>query len=240
MTLRTVATFLGAALLRASLLGAAMPAAHALQIIEPVEGQNSFVKVSARELTRIAVENGKIRQVIASDGDLAMEKDEERGQIFIRPLLLQKPINVRIITSSGRTYSVVMQAIDIPQEDIVIRDAGLRTDKAAAHAERAGGGYEKGIRALVTAMASEETPTNMDVREANDELALWEGTRFILTAVYTDRAMVGEKYRLYNTGVDRIRIAEQEFYRKGVIAVAVENMTLDSGQSTNVYIVRGN
>lgn len=224
----------------AVVIGFAAGQANALQIVEPVEGQNSFIKISAKELTRVAVENGKLRSIIVSDGELALEKDEERGQIFIRPLILTKPINARVITSSGRTYSLVMQAVDVPQEDIIIRDAGLRFQDKGTAAERRGSSYEKGLKALLTAMASEEAPTNIEVKQVEQEFGLWQGTRFVLTSIYTDRNLVGEKYRLINTGSEGIRIAEQELYRKGVLAVAIENMTLDPGQSTNIYIVRGN
>jgi conjugal transfer pilus assembly protein TraK len=213
--------------------------AHALQLVEPVEGQNSFIKISAKELTRFAVENGKIRSIIVSDGEIAIEKDEDRGQVFIRPLVLNKPINARFITSSGRTYSLVMQAVDIPQEDVIIKDSAVRTERTTG-SDRSGNAFERSLKALVTAMAAEEPPTNIEVKQAGNEIGLWEGTRFILTTVFTDRNLVGEKYRLHNIGSDRIRIAEQELYRKGVLAVAVENMTLDPGQSTNIYIVRGN
>jgi conjugal transfer pilus assembly protein TraK len=221
-------------------LGFAAVEASALQIVEPVEGQNSFIKISAKELTRVAVENGKLRSIIVSDGELALEKDEERGQIFIRPLILNKPINARIITSSGRTYSLVMQAVDVPQEDIIIRDAGLPLREKGTGTQSRGSSYEKGLKALVMAMASEEAPTSIAVKQVEQEFGLWQATRFVLTRVYTDRNLVGEKYRLTNTGSERIRIAEQELYRKGVLAVAIENMTLDPGQSTNIYIVRGN
>lgn len=224
------------------LLGAHLSAANALQIVDPVEGQNSFIKISAKELTRVAVENGKIRSIIVSDGEVAIEKDEERGQVFLRPLVLNKPINARFITSSGRTYSIVMQAVDIPQEDVIIRDVALRGgDRALSKEERSGaGGHERPLKTLITAMAAEEPPTNIEVKQVNQEVALWDNTRFILVAVYSDRNLVGERYQLSNTGTDRVRLVEQELYRKGVLAVAIENMTLDPGQSTSIYIVRRN
>lgn len=220
---------------------------HALQLVEPVEGHNSFVKISAKENTRIAVEGGKIRSLIATDGELTVEKDEDRGQLFIRPIMLQKPINVRLITSSGATYNLVMQAVDIPQEDIIVREPfsakadGLGSfGKAEGRNRGAAGEMTKAVRGIVTSMALEEPPTSVSVRPVNQEFSLWENTRFVLTAVYTERELVGEKYKLTNTGKNAIRLVEQELYRKGVVAVAIENMQLDAGQSTNIYVVRGN
>ena len=219
--------------------------AYSLQLVDPVEGQNTFVKISAKETTRLAVENGKIRSIIMSDGELFAEKDDGRGQLFIRPLVLNKPINIRLILTSGATYNFVMQAVDIPQEDVIIRDA-LSKDKAKdrdpanGRSGRSGNSLGKTVRHLLSSMAQETPAAHIDVRPMNQEMALWEGTRFVMTAQYSDRAMIGEKYRLTNISRNQIRIVEQELYRKGVIAVAIENMQLDPRQSTNVYVIRSN
>lgn len=50
----------------------------------------------------------------------------------------------------------------------------------------------------------------------------------------------GEKYRLTNTGKTALRLVEQELYRKGVVAVAIEQMQLEPGQTTSVHVVRTN
>lgn len=213
--------------------------AFALQVVEPVEGQNSFVKISAKETTRVVIQNGKIRSLIATDGELSVEKDEERGQLFIRPVLRDKPINVRLIAGSGATYNLIMQAVDVPQEDIIIREPFTPGQNGAVAAVK-GGSLESNVRTLVTAMALEEPPSGVDMAPKNQEFALWEGSRFVLMATYSDRGMAGDKFLLTNTGKTPMRLAEQEFFRKGVIAVAIQNMQLDPGQSSNVFIVRGN
>jgi conjugal transfer pilus assembly protein TraK len=218
--------------------------ALALQEVVPAEGQNAFVKISAKETTRIYIDGGKIRSLIATDGELTVEKDEDRGQLFIRPAILNKPINVRVIAGSGATYNLVMQAVDIPQEDVVIKEPA--SFRAAAAAENGKGkrgassSMDKQVRALVAAMALEEPPNTIDMRPSRQEFALWENTRFVMTAVYNERELVGEKYTLTNIGKTPMRLVEQELYRKGVVAVAIENMQLESGQTTNVYVVRYN
>ncbi len=218
--------------------------ALALQEVVPAEGQNAFVKISAKETTRIYIDGGKIRSLIATDGELTVEKDEDRGQLFIRPAILNKPINVRVIAGSGATYNLVMQAVDIPQEDVVIKEpASFRTAVAAENGKGkrgASSSMDKQVRALVAAMALEEPPNTIDMRPTRKEFALGENTRFVMTAVYNERELVGEKYTLTNTGKTPMRLVEQELYRKGVVAVAIENMQLDSGQTTNVYVVRYN
>lgn len=214
----------------------------ALQEVNPVEGQNAFVKISAKETTRLYIDGGKIRSLIATDGELTVEKDEDRGQLFIRPAILSKPINVRVIAGSGATYNLVMQAVDIPQEDVVIKEpASFRAAVENTKGKRgAASSMDKQVRSLVAAMALEEPPTSVEMRATQQEFALWENTRFVMTAVYNERELVGEKYILTNTGKTPMRLVEQELYRKGVVAVAIENMQLEGGQSTNIYVVRSN
>ena len=213
--------------------------AFALQVIEPVEGVNLFVKISAKEQTRLAVENGKILSLIATEGELTAEKDTERGQIFIRPVRLDKPINIRVIPASGKTYSLVMQPVDIPQEDILIRDSAAPKDrnKEAVIVSR-NTEFNTAIKSLILAMTTEESVTGIERTEANQELALWEGTRFIKRSVFKDSFLIGDKYELHNVGKEAIRLVEQEFYFKGVVAVAVSSLLLAPGGYTEVFIVR--
>ncbi len=220
-------------------LGINAPAAEALQIINPTEGSNTFVRISAKELTRIAVDGGKVRSVLYSEGELQIEKDDERGQVFIRPAMLDKPINVRVITSSNRTYSLILQAADVPQEDVIIHDAEQRSDARPMTSPRTTG-WQSGIRTLVLAMASGEKLQAVEVEPRNREIVLWEGVKFVQEAVYRDRVFTGEKYRLHNLSTARIRMTEQEFYRKGVVAVGIESLALEPGQNTVVYVVRTN
>ena len=218
--------------------------ASALQEVIPAEGQNAFIKISAKETTRIYIDGGKIKSVIGTDGELTVEKDEDRGQVFIRPAVLNKPINVRIISASGGTYNLVMQAVEIPQEDVVIKEPAAMRSAGATDSGKgkrgASSSLDKQVRGLVAAMALEEPPTSIDMRSTRQEFALWENTKFVMVAVYNERDLVGEKYTLTNLAKTPMRLVEQELYRKGVVAVAIENMQLESGQSTNIYVVRSN
>ncbi len=213
---------------------------HALQVVEPVEGQNAFVKISAKETTRIVVEGARIKTLIATEGEIAVEKDEDRGQIFVRPAVLDKPINMRVITGAGSTYNLVMQAVDIPQEDIVIKETFAPRLTGTVDRKATPTNHQKAIKGLMSAMALEEPPKSIDVRPTQQEYALWENTRFVLRAVYSERELVGEKYKLTNTGNETIRLVEQELYRKGVLAVAIENKQVEPGQDTNIYVIRSN
>lgn len=229
--LRSVATFVGALVVS--------QAVSALQIIEPIEGHNSFVKISTNEITRLAIENGKIRSILVSENQLVVTTDEASGQVFIRPVVVDRPINARIVTTSGHTYSLVLQVVDIPQEDVILKDTAAAATEKLGNVDRASSTYTRALRKLITSMAADDEIVSAKAKVANQEVGLWEGTRFILRATYSEKAMTGERYQLFNVGKEQIRVVEQEFYRPGVLAVAIENMSLDPGQATSVYIVRG-
>lgn len=222
-------------------LGLYATQAVALQIIEPVEGQNSFAKISAQETTRIYIDGGKIKSMIATDGEIAVEKDEDRGQVFIRPLILEKPINIRLITASGATHNLVLQPVDVPQEDIVIREIGKNNGQDAAKpaATDSVSADDALLRNMFVAMASDEEVPGVSVKHSQKELLLWENVKFVRLATYQWRYLKGEKYRLTNNGKEEMRVVEPEFYTSGVKAIAIRNMSIKPGQSTDIYIVRG-
>ena len=78
---------------------ATSPLAHALQTVTARDGETVFAKISQKEVTRITFERGRIRKVTGNAGDFVLEKDEDRGQIFIRPATpdATKPINLFLL-----------------------------------------------------------------------------------------------------------------------------------------------
>ncbi len=57
-------------------------------------------------------------------------------------------------------------------------------------------------------------------------------------AKYEGDELNGEHYVVTNKTPSNLILLEQEFYRKKVVAVSIENLNLLPGQSTNVYVVR--
>jgi len=224
-------------LLLSSLAALALPA-YGQQIVEVEDNGAYQVKLSARELTRIVVDSGRIRRIDGNEGEFVIQRDAKLGQAFVRPVVVDKPLNLFISSESGRVYSLVMTPLDIPAHTVVLREKGAVRSAIAAPSPQKAGSYEAGILRLVSAMARNDPGTQIEVRHDVTDVALWRGFRFVREASFIERAQVGERYRLTNnTGASQV-IAEQEFYKAGVIAVAVEILQLAPGQSTAVYIVR--
>ena len=64
----------------------------------------------------------------------------------------------------------------------------------------------------------------------------WLGTQRQLVARYTGASMEGEVHVLKNLSDKPIRVTENEFYSRGILAVSVENHDIPPGGSTMIYI----
>lgn len=219
-----------------------IPVAHALQTADAVEGKNIFVKMSTRDFNRIAIEGGRVRLVKGADRDLVLgDKDEVTGQALIKPLV-KDPFSLFVFSESGMTYTVVVQPMDIPGESVILREQLPKKPAVAVPASKSdkSNSYVKAIKSLLHVMNSENVPGDIEVKQTWEETGLWQGTRFALEKIYTDPSLIGETYRLFNLGQTTIRIAEQEFYKRGVIAVAVKSLELEPGKSTQVFVIKRN
>jgi conjugal transfer pilus assembly protein TraK len=211
--------------------------AHALQIVDAQDGQTAFGKLSRKEVTRIAFERGRVRKVTGSAGEFVMEKDDEKGQIFVRPTDSQstKPINL-FLTSDRGTVTLLLQPVDSPSDSIVIREPRART--AASTQAEASGRHVRTLKNLLLALADDALPDDMEVKEPARDITLWRGTRLSLQRVLLGSGVVGDKYQLTNTGNTSLELAETELFKPGVMAVSLEQQHLRPGEATNLFVIR--
>jgi conjugal transfer pilus assembly protein TraK len=129
--------------------------ASALQILDAKDGETVLGKISQKEVTRISVERGRIRKVTGNTGEFVLEKDEEKGQIFIRPVSPEstKPINL-FITSERSTIGLVLQPVDTPSDTLVIREETRDPLTSTSRMEKSGR-HVRTIKNLLLAMAGD-------------------------------------------------------------------------------------
>ena len=201
------------------------------------DGETVFARISRKEVTRISIEHGRIRKVTGNAGELVLEKDEEKGQVFIRPASPDstKPINLFVSTAHS-TIGLLLQPVDTPSDTIVIREprdapAGpARIERSARHVRT--------MKNLLLVMAEDALPDDMEVREPGRELTLWPGARLTLQRQWLSAGVVGEKYQLLNTGASALELAERDLFKRGVMAVSVEQTSLRPGEATQLFVIR--
>lgn len=209
----------------------------ALQILDARDGETVLGKISQKEVTRISFERSRIRKVTGNAGEFVLEKDEEKGQIFIRPVSPDstKPINL-FVTSERSTIALLLQPVDIPSDTIVIREA--RDPLKSASRMEMSSRHVRTLKNLLLAMAGDALPDGMEVREPGQQFALWPGVRLTLQRAWLGAGIVGEKYQLANIGTSDARLTERDLYKPGVMAVSLEQGSLRPGESTNLFVIR--
>lgn len=246
-------------------------AAHALQLVEARDGVTVDAVVSTKEPTRIRIENAKITDVFGNlyssncgaaagalpgapspaapsinpAGELALECDRDKGEIYVRPMgTSQKPINL-FVSSPAATYTLLLRRSDTPSDTIVIRDKTPRPTGGGQSAGRQvalgpSANHIRAMKALLVAMASDRVTPDVRVEEVKRPIQLWAEAKFSLMRTYEGRGLVGEKYLLTNVSEQIMVLAEQEFDRPdgAVLGVAIENLNLRPGDSTSVYVIR--
>lgn len=180
-------------------------------------------------------------------GDVIVECDRDKGEIYIRPVGdALRPINL-FVSSATATYTLLLRRSDTPADTIVIRDKTPQALRPATPEPAPSGPAPNHIRtmkALLVAMASDRVPPDVRVEEASRPVQLWAESRFTLLRRYEGRGFVGEKYALQNISSTPMVLAEQEFDRPDsrgggeITGIAIENHNLRPGESTSVYVIR--
>jgi len=202
---------------------------NAFQIKTATEGVLLDFDISAQELTHIMIENDRIIGIKSAVDGLSIDREEERGHVFIRVNGIPNPIQAFILTEAGNTIGVRLTPQDIPAETIKIKP------------------YRE--VALLSVSDEQETMLTLIERlyhqvdlenESSDtvEPLVVLGIKAEAIAQLQDDNWVAFKYLFENTHDNALDLLESDFARPNVQAVAIEKKSLQPGEITTVYIVK--
>lgn len=222
--------------LLAGTLLVASAVAHGVQVKEGGDGSTIYARLSQKEMTRLAVERGRIASLRVRDGELGIDADDDTGQVFLTvPAGGKKPINGFLTTDTGDTYTLVLEIVDAPADSIVIQQPRRPPQ---GNNEFKSSTYDKAVKRLVTLMANDELPEDVQIRQLGKKLDLWREASMTLDTQYLLGGFVGERYSVANDSQASMVLDEREFYRKGVIVIALDELILAPGASTRLYVIR--
>jgi conjugal transfer pilus assembly protein TraK len=208
-----------------------------------IHSSNCGSAPGARASAPSAAEPASAGAAVNPAGEVVIECDADKGEIFVRPVGdAVKPVNL-FVSSQHATYTLLLRRADTPADTIVIRDRSLRparTDTGAGLPTARAPQHVRALKSMLVAMASDRVPSDVRVEEVNRALQLWQEVRFALVRQFEGRGLVGELYVLTNVSGADLVVAEQEFDRDhdAVLAVAIEHHNLRPGESTTVYVIR--
>jgi conjugal transfer pilus assembly protein TraK len=219
---------------------------HGAQHVTKANEDTVTVNISSTEQNALVVDGRKITSVIPSiDDALEYQKDVAQGVLYfkVQPWYANRTISAFVNDDEGVRYKLVMRPTATlgAEEIILIPPAGSKSNGLAKGSQS----YVQQIKELIYVMGD-------DADDPQDELAvdginrnfvkqqipLWKEAAMLFVAKYEGDELYGEHYRVTNTTSSNLILMEQEFYRKKVVAVSIENLDLLPGQTTNVYVVR--
>lgn len=188
--------------------------------------------VSRAEPTLIRVDGRRIRHVFGAEGDFDVKPDKESGVAFLKPTGERSTFSAYVADDAGQTWKLLLAVTDGLADTIVIRGG------ATASGSRPGGrdnSHVQAIKRAVLALVSEEE-TGLESRAARETVPLWQEALF-MRAKTVAGSVKGEKYLLTNLSAKTMTLDEREFYRRGVLAVALEKPALAPAETGAVYVV---
>ena len=218
---------------------AASISAYSAQTFRVKDGDTINVKVSAKELTRIAVEgDGKLGDISIASGLIEIQPDTERGEVKIRPLPgAPSHFSFFVTDDLGSTYTVVADQYDVPSETVLLKIDNAKRSKDFEYKTVP---YVELVKQLMRGMAINKTPDGFSVDDVNIKVPVWRETQIVMVKTFTGYELLGEVYKIANVSKEPMIFDEREFleFGKNVKAVALEQLSLDAGSSTFLYVVR--
>lgn len=205
------------------------------------------IRISSKAFNRIAIFDGRVKTLKFKAGELDVNPDETTGSAFVLPNV-NGVISTYVITASGQAHQVNLIPSDISAQTIILREpkpdsvsqgrASGNEPKAVSQRVDRANSYDTAVKRIIGAMARGEKLADLRFEEFNQEFQLWQGTRLWLMSRYSGQTYTGENYRIQNLTPSTMRLDEREFYKPGVLAVAIEIHQLGPNEATDVFVVR--
>lgn len=204
-------------------------AAQSLKVKE--DGTITF-RVSVEGITRVSLQNDRIRRLVNNGSNFEMTNDEETGDMFIRFVGSSfVPETGFLIAESGATINYVLTASNKDSETVVIDITGGRKDTGT---EAVGGGVV--VDAAITGSGHKADIAAFLTRVWRERI----GRRSPRGSGQVDVFSAGglrARIHVVRGGTKGAVVTAQNYYRSNVVAVLVEHAKLAPGQSTWVIVV---
>lgn len=194
-------------------------------------------------LSLIRVEGAKIIRGDGVQGTVTTSDPEaikETGNLLIAPLT-EKPFNYYVTDDKGRTWTLrIKPSKKAVCDSLIIKDI---TNPYKVEAPKDNPSMIKAtsrdaiIKSLVQAMYKESSPKDMTVSKMAINIPWWKEAELIQRATYKANGVIGKSFVLSNVDKQLMIVDEREFFLDSVIAVSIEKLQLQPGESTRVFIV---
>lgn len=209
------------------------------------DGGSAIVTLSARELTRISMADGgdKLDRLFGVDGAIDVKPDPSSGDVYVRPFdaTAGKAFSFFVRDTRGATFTLVATVSDVPAQTILLHTDGALIRARHAVSSDDAEPYVRQVKALIRAMATNDTRGDTTRTHVGQVLPLWQQVQTTVDSRWSrGEGLQGETWTVRNASSGDVRLDETQF--KSVYAdtraVAIDQQLLRTGDSTRVYLVR--
>jgi type-F conjugative transfer system secretin TraK len=216
--------------------------AFALQVKAAKDNETLFYKISTKEFSRIFVSGDRIISIKGKNDSYELKEFNgkyDQGVLYLKPtpFYQRKPFSVFVTTEQGHTYTLFLNSMDIPAENIEIKPISA-SKRIATHWET-NQSYSQLIIELMRQMVKEQQPEGYAVIPLGSvkPKKLSSGLTMQLLTVYRGSYLEGEIWRIKNNTKNLIHLLPREFYQDNVRAASLIDETLNCGDETILYRV---
>lgn len=214
--------------------------ASALQVKSGEDSQTLLFRISAKEYSRIFVKNDRIVSVKGRNTAFETRQftgTEDEGSVFIRPAVQdeKKPFSVFLSTESGRHFTLMLLASDIPAETIKIVPVSPVSAKAK-HWETVTP-YTQTLIDLVRAMRNNMHPEGYAVIDMGKTKPqrVTSALSLQLQTVFRGGFLQGEIWKLQNLSGNPVSVHPQNFRHGKVKAISLSSEKIPAMGSIFLY-----
>lgn len=201
---------------------------YATQIKGVIDNETVTAKISSLDITRIIVQGDRIKTLKGIKGAYTRENDENNGEVYLQPTALYQnaAFTVLIETEKKRHFTLLLTPVSVPGGTLMLVPKGVGREDAARFEEASD--YQTTLSHLVRVMATDMVPEGYSVREVDNKILYHFGNiaTLRLKTIYQGLHYQGQIYELTNTQNCQIKLDEKQFYRKGISAISLENVTV--------------
>jgi len=202
--------------------------AYAAQIRGVIDNGTITAKISSLDITRILVQGDRIKTFKGIKGAYTRENDENNGEIYIQPTAPYQnaAFTVLVETEKGRHFTLLLTPVGVPGGTLMLVPKGVGKEEAD-HFEHESD-YQTTISHLIRAMATDTVPEGYSVSEVDDKTLYHFGNiaTLRLKTIYRGLHFQGQIYELTNTQSFPIKLDEKQFFKQGISAISLENITV--------------
>ena len=235
--------------------------ANAEQIKTMTGDDQVSVVISKNDLNRIKLINDRIKLLNYNNGDLITNQNKNLGDVYLRASnFSKKNINLFITSEKGFVYKLLLTLKDIPSEQIFIKNnknyyVSKEGEKYSYNNDtpieiKFEDSYKSGIIDLVKAMTFRDNVNGFYIVDREgDRIRFKKGLKIKWETSYMSNHrnnennlsnLTGEIFSVKNITNEEVILKEEDFLKRGILAVKFDNLNLKPDEITNLYLIGGN